>query len=333
MDLTLYNETNNNIQQVTITNLDELPDLIQVYFNIEQYKQIIKYNENIIDITKPIENYNICNGDLICVQMKNDFQEDTDMNDNQLDEHMENMMMESQISHSSIYIRGQYSDHAFRILVDSGAQPNVISYEMARFLGLENLIDKRMSGLAKGVGTTKIYGCIYGCNIKIGDNLNIPVNFKVMDNDLDKYLVILGLDFLYPYGCVMDFKNRLLQVNNNNIKFLNELEIKEYETPINYKKELIKNNYKNIICKMNNDKRKLANDLIGRIISNIIKNPSDEKYRKINITSKVFQDSLSGEECLKFMKDIGFEMLNDGQTLKFTNGLELLDYTREIMSA
>jgi DNA damage-inducible protein 1 len=54
-------------------------------------------------------------------------------------------------------------------LVDTGAQTTIISENLAKKCGLFNLCDTRYSGIAKGVGTSKILGVIHAANLKIGD--------------------------------------------------------------------------------------------------------------------------------------------------------------------
>jgi len=53
-------------------------------------------------------------------------------------------------------------------LVDTGAQTTIISEDLARKCGLFNLCDTRYSGVAKGVGVSKIIGVIHAASIKVG---------------------------------------------------------------------------------------------------------------------------------------------------------------------
>ncbi|XP_051893635.1 UBX domain-containing protein 6 [Pristis pectinata] len=56
------------------------------------------------------------------------------------------------------------------------------------------------------------------------------------------------------------------------------------------------------------DKIKIACETLGRYIDNICNNPSEEKYRKIKLQNKVFQERISElEGTHEFLQSIGFE--------------------------
>ena len=208
MNLTLYNPKTENIMDVWISELSELNNLIEIYFNINKPNQNITINGNKLNMTKLLNESGLNSGDMIVVD-DNDNENDIDNNminntintqTNALDEHMDNMISQAQIAHSLIYIKGECNDIAFKIVIDSGAQSSIMSNYMAEFLGISHKMDKRMSGVANGIGTTKILGCIIGCDIKINNSMFIPINLTIIDNDVDKHLVIFGLEFLYTYG-------------------------------------------------------------------------------------------------------------------------------------
>lgn len=54
-------------------------------------------------------------------------------------------------------------------LVDTGAQSTIISEDLAKKCGVFNLCDTRYSGIAKGVGTSKIIGVIHAAQLKISN--------------------------------------------------------------------------------------------------------------------------------------------------------------------
>jgi len=73
-----------------------------------------------------------------------------------------------------LYINLEINKHNIVGLVDTGAQTTIISEDLARKCGLFNLCDTRYSGIAKGVGVSKIIGVIHAAQIKVGTRL---INF------------------------------------------------------------------------------------------------------------------------------------------------------------
>lgn len=330
--ITLYNEKTSEIQQVDVTNFDELSGMIYVYFNIEKDKQLVKFNDNIIDITKSTKSfkeYGLVNNDMLIISENVN---QSVKNNNEVNNIMDDMLMYSSISYSMLYLKGEYNDTGFKLMIDSGAQVSVMSKYMADYLGISHLIDTRMSGQAKGVGTSNILGCIYNCHVKIDGCILVPINFRIMDNDFDKHLVILGLDFLNSHNCVINFRNGTIQINNNTIKFMNEGEINNYVTPFNSKKINISKQFDKMANKMSTDQKISVINFLKKIITNIIKNPHDNKFKSLNPENANFKKILNDEECVNFIKSIGFEKMNDGK-YTFTDKLDTLNFTNEIMCA
>jgi len=67
-----------------------------------------------------------------------------------------------------LYINLEINKHKIVGLVDTGAQTTIISEDLAKKCGLFNLCDTRYSGVAKGVGVSKIIGVIHSAQIKVG---------------------------------------------------------------------------------------------------------------------------------------------------------------------
>lgn len=124
---------------------------------------------------------------------------------------------------SLFYIKATMNNLTFKVMIDSGAQTSVMSHFMYESLQLDNL-DKRHRGMACGVGQAQIHGIVYGCQLMVANQL-IRMNFKVMDTDAryNKYMILLGADFLESYGCVMDFRNKTILINDTPVQFLNEV--------------------------------------------------------------------------------------------------------------
>jgi hypothetical protein len=224
------------------------------------------------------------------------------------------------ISYTHPYINGSIDDYQFNIIIDSGAQVSMFSSNIVQVLGLEHLIDKSTRCVIKGVGQQNMVGSIQ-INLKVC-SIFIPLTVTIIDTD--DYLFLVGLDFLYSHNCQMDFKNRCIQILDNNIKFLNEIEIQNSKFPINITKEKLKKEY-NII---KNTLQPDSIQLIKRIINNIIKNPTIEKYKQINKNSKIFTN-INNNKCDIFLKSLGFIENND--KLRFCGELARLKYTKEII--
>ncbi|XP_052394096.1 UBX domain-containing protein 6 [Carassius gibelio] len=65
-----------------------------------------------------------------------------------------------------------------------------------------------------------------------------------------------------------------------------------------------------MIHTFNKDKEKVkaAVDIISKYVENICKNPTEEKYRKIKLSNKVFQEKVSGiEGSREYLQALGFE--------------------------
>ena len=62
--------------------------------------------------------------------------------------------------------------------------------------------------------------------------------------------------------------------------------------------------------------------ILHKIISNIIMHPTQDKYKKINTQSKLFNDIYKDPNCMQFIKTIGFvEQGNDHIVFRETNSL------------
>ena len=93
------------------------------------------------------------------------------------------------------------------MMVDTGAETSVMSLELARRLGLESSIDRSEQGIAAGVGQARILGRLRGVLCTLG-HVEFPMDFCVLE--VRQSLLILGMDQLRHYNCVIDLNKDVL---------------------------------------------------------------------------------------------------------------------------
>lgn len=94
-------------------------------------------------------------------------------------------------------------DITVEMLVDTGAQSSIISAPLVTQLGLSNRLDRSYQGVAAGVGRAKISGRIRNVVCAFGDgHVEFLMDFMVLD--ISELLVIIGLDQMRKYNCLVD---------------------------------------------------------------------------------------------------------------------------------
>lgn len=113
-----------------------------------------------------------------------------------------------------LYFNCQINGINLLAFVDTGAQTSVMSKECAELCGIEDLIDYKMKGKAKGVGEKDIVGRIWMVDIDLGGH-SLPCSFTILEEfDTD---IIFGLNMLISHGCLIDLKTKCLKIGETTI--------------------------------------------------------------------------------------------------------------------
>lgn len=130
-----------------------------------------------------------------------------------------------------LYVHAKINGHPVQAFCDSGAQATIISLRVAKECGLDDLIDTRFQGIAKGVGTGKIVGRIHMVQLQIGE-MYFPCSVTVMDDagSGSDMPFLFGLDMMKRHLCQIDLEKGVLKFRLGPEQYM--------ETPFLHEKDL-----------------------------------------------------------------------------------------------
>jgi DNA damage-inducible protein 1 len=115
--------------------------------------------------------------------------------------------------HFQCAINGTYIE-AF---IDTGAQMSIMSESCATTCGLNDLIDYRYKGEARGVGKQTILGKIWLVDIDV-EGVSVPCSFTILkDLDID---MIFGLDMLNSHRANINLRDKRIEIGSVHIPII-----------------------------------------------------------------------------------------------------------------
>lgn len=125
-----------------------------------------------------------------------------------------------------LYVPATVNNVPVTAFIDSGAQMTIMNEATAERCGILRLLDRRMQGVAKGVGTSKILGRIHMALVNIG-GVMLPMSITVLESQDMEFLV--GLDQLRRHQMIIDLERNCLRINSAEkpiaVQFLGEGEL------------------------------------------------------------------------------------------------------------
>jgi hypothetical protein len=187
-------------------------------------------------------------------------------------------------------------------VIDSGASTNAISYALVRDIGYRiNTRDKQE--VHTGNGAVTMMGTItIPCNS--GEYYLGNITFHVSKEDIP---VLLGIGFLEDYSDSISFKRREMYIGGTCVPLV------DFDGYSGCLKE-----------------ESLDEDLIKKILTNIINNPREERFRKLSLASKALNEAQYA--TILYLQNIGFkEVSNKRVHVKNDGTKECVDEPRCLM--
>eukprot|EP00768_Dysnectes_brevis_P000593 gnl/Dysnectes_brevis/11303_a23662_99.p2 GENE.gnl/Dysnectes_brevis/11303_a23662_99~~gnl/Dysnectes_brevis/11303_a23662_99.p2 ORF type:complete len:263 (+),score=100.19 gnl/Dysnectes_brevis/11303_a23662_99:21-809(+) len=142
-------------------------------------------------------------------------------------EHYPELLIQEPTATSMLYLRLRINGSPLIGMVDTGAQMSVISHRLAKRVGLEPIIDRRMQGTVIGAGSAKIIGKIHLVQLQV-DSVFLPCSLMVVESELD---LLLGIDMLRRHRAVILVGENTIRLGGSAIPFLSHAEAREETKP------------------------------------------------------------------------------------------------------
>ena len=127
-----------------------------------------------------------------------------------------NEIPQSFVSATMVHVIAKINNHSVKFLIDTGAQTSILPYDVMVACNLENILDEKYIGTLHGVGTSKIKGRIHYVDIFFTCGV-VSGSFTVTDSIIEP---IIGIDVMSYLGMIIDFKKRVLLINELVIPFI-----------------------------------------------------------------------------------------------------------------
>jgi len=294
MNITLIWKETCQSFDLSLKNLQDVKNYIDA-------NEMISLNDREIDLNKTFDENKITDGDVLFVTDPKEHIEDLlpnvsdvlEQSNTTLEIPKNNDLMsindaiemypEELIVYSPMFLKTIINDVTCKTLVDTGADFSVISHQMAKTLNLEHLINTNFQSIVTGVGQGVSIGRIFNCHMLI-ENVSTYTTFIVMQDDNIKS--VIGRNFLHKYGCMLNFKNNTMTINDVNVKLLNDQEINLLEFPHVEKIAQFANEYHKLLNMFDNDDRELVNFSVDQICHEIKNKKKTNHELLINIFKK-----------------------------------------------
>jgi DNA damage-inducible protein 1 len=223
-----YEESPNDLQYI----LHQSPEFAQAVLNDDinvLMNYIKKSNEKKNqEKMKEMERITKLNADPFDLENQKAIEEEIRMGN--VNDHLEmaqEYMPESFGSVTMLYIDTKINGTQIQAFVDSGAQITIMSQVCAERCGIFRFIDKRFSGMAQGVGTSRILGRVHIVAMQVMGEF-FQCSITILEDDKVDFL--FGLDMLKRHQCNIDLKSNKLvfTATDLHVPFLAEGEIKRH---------------------------------------------------------------------------------------------------------